>query len=144
MLLYLWFINLCHGHMDNWTSHSLSFDCLNLELSFTILMLCVDHLLLAGSRVQMGVVSELIPGSRLGNEEEDADWECWLLTGHIADTVPGTLSATTSSDSARAPGAGSLGGLLCHPLINKAFNIGSSVNGFSKHCTSLQIHLTML
>ena len=57
-------------------SHSLSFDFFNLELSFTILMLCVDHLLLAGSRVQMGVVSELIPGSRLGNEEEDADWEC--------------------------------------------------------------------
>ena len=45
-------------------------------MSFTILMLCVDHLLLAGSRVQMGVVSELIPGSRLGNEEEDADCEC--------------------------------------------------------------------
>ena len=78
MLQYLWFINLCDCAMDIWTikSHSLSFDCLNLELSFTILMLCVDHLLLAGSRVQMGVVSELIPGSRLGNEEEDADCEC--------------------------------------------------------------------
>ena len=57
-----------------WTIKSfLIFWLLQFRVFFTILMLCVDHLLLAGSRVQMGVVSELRSRPRLGNEEEDAD-----------------------------------------------------------------------